>query len=131
MLQSSSFPPVVRLAITLVFVLVVIILSVTPGKSQVGDSVFVWLVTNTPAPLQKLMHVVIYAAIVWLCAWTLEATKSRSLRFFVAFVIAISLGTALEWYQTKVPGRFGTIFDALLNVLGAIIGLVVALLILL
>lgn len=131
MLQTLSFPPFIRWATTLTFVVIVVILSITPGKSQVGDSVFVWLVANTPAPLQKLMHFVIYAALVWLWAWTLEAIKSRNLRLLLAFVIAISLGSALEWYQTKVPGRFGTIVDALLNILGAIVGLVVAFLILL
>jgi len=131
MLQSLSFSLLVRLAITLGFVLVVIILSVTPGKGQVGDSAFVWLVANTPTPLQKIMHVVIYAALVVLWAWTLEAIASRNLRLFLAFVMAVSIGSALEWYQTQVPGRFGTLVDALLNVVGAIVGLVVALLILL
>jgi len=131
MIQTLSFPPVVRWAITLTFVMIVVILSITPGKSQVGDSVFVWLVANTPTPLQKLMHFVIYAALVWLWAWTLEAIKSRNLRLVLAFVLAISLGSALEWYQTRIPGRFGTIVDALLNILGAIVGLVVAFLILL
>ena len=131
MLQTLSFPPSIKWATTLTFVVIVVILSITPGKSQVGDSIFVWLVANTPTPLQKLMHFVIYAALVWLWAWTLEAIKSRNLRLLLAFVIAISLGSALEWYQTKVPGRFGTIVDALLNILGAIVGLVVAFLILL
>jgi len=131
MIQTLSFPPVVRWAITLTFVMIVVILSITPGKSQVGDSAFVWLVANTPTPLQKLMHFVIYAALVWLWAWTLEAIKSRNLRLVLAFVLAISLGSALEWYQTRIPGRFGTIVDALLNILGAIVGLVVAFLILL
>jgi len=131
MLQTLSFPPSIKWATTLTFVVIVVILSITPGKSHVGDSFFVWLVANTPTPLQKLMHFVIYAALVWLWAWTLEAIESRNLRLLLAFVIAISLGSALEWYQTKVPGRFGTIVDALLNILGAIVGLVVAFLILL
>ena len=130
MLQIISIPTVYRWLITILFVGFVIILSITPGKGQIGDSFFVWLVANTPTPLQKLMHIVIYAALVGLWAWTLEAIESRVLRLLLAFLIAVSLGSVLEWYQTKVPGRFGTIVDALLNVLGAIAGLLAALVIL-
>jgi VanZ family protein len=32
----------------------------------------------------------------------------------------------LEWHQTRVPGRFGTVADVLLNLIGAIIGLIAA-----
>jgi len=130
MFQTLSISPVLRWVITLTFVVIVVVLSVTPGKSQTGDSIFVWLVANTPAPVQKLMHFVIYAALVGLWAWTLEAIESRFIRFLLAFLIAISLGSALEWYQTRVPGRFGTLVDALLNALGAIAGLLAALVIL-
>jgi VanZ family protein len=130
MMQTISFPPVLRWLITLAFVAVVVVLSITPGKDQAGDSVFVWLVVNTPTPLQKLMHFVIYAALVVLWAWTLEAIESRVLRFLLAFLLAVGLGSMLEWYQTKIPGRFGTIVDALLNVLGAIGGFLFALAIL-
>jgi VanZ family protein len=130
MMQTISSPPVLRWLITLAFVAVVVVLSITPGKDQAGDSVFVWLVVNTPTPLQKFMHFVIYAALVVLWAWTLEAIESRVLRFLLAFLLAVGLGSMLEWYQTKIPGRFGTIVDALLNVLGAIGGLLFALAIL-
>jgi len=116
--------------ITILFVGIVVILSITPGKSQPGDSMFVWLVVHTPTPVQKLMHLVIYAALVVLWAWTLEAIESRAVRLLLAFLIAISLGSVLEWYQTKIPGRFGTIVDALLNAFGAVAGLLAALVLL-
>ena len=130
MFQTLSISPVLRWVITLTFVVIVVVLSVTPGKSQTGDSIFVWLVASTPTPVQKLMHFVIYAALVGLWAWTLEAIESRPLRFLLAFLLAVSLGSVLEWYQTKIPGRFGNLVDALLNALGAIAGLLAALVIL-
>jgi len=116
--------------ITILFVGIVVILSITPGKSQPGDSMFVWLVVHTPTPVQKFMHLVIYAALVVLWAWTLDAIESRAVRLLLAFLIAISLGSVLEWYQTKIPGRFGTIVDALLNAFGAVAGLLAALVLL-
>ena len=130
MLQVLSTPTIYRWMITILFVGIVVILSITPGKSQPGDSMFVWLVVHTPTPVQKLMHLVIYAALVVLWAWTLEAIESRAVRLLLAFLIAIGLGSMLEWYQTKIPGRFGTIVDALLNAFGAVAGLLAALVLL-
>jgi VanZ family protein len=61
-----------------------------------------------------------------LLAWTLEDVQSRSHRFLVAFFIALAFGAAMEWLQTKVPGRIGNFFDIVLNAAGAAIGLLVA-----
>lgn len=119
-----------RCLITLAFMALVIVLSVIPGKSQTGDSVFIWLITNTPTPVQKLMHIAVYAALVFLWAWTLEHIESQVIRLVTAFALTVSLGVALEWYQTTVPGRFGTLIDVLLNVLGAVAGAIAAILLL-
>jgi len=127
MLQSLAIPTVYRWLITLAFVAVIVVLSVTPGKSQAGDSMFVWLVVHTPTPVQKAMHIACYAAIAALWVWTLEAVESNALRLSLALALAIGLGGVLEWYQTMVPGRFGTVVDVVLNAVGAAAGLVLAL----
>ncbi len=129
MLQFLSLAAIYRWLITLVFVGIVVVLSVTPGRYQAGDSVFVWLVANTPTPLQKIMHVAVYMALALLLMWALETVESRTSRIAWTLVLTFSLGAVLEWYQTMVPGRFGTIVDVLLNAVGAIVGLVAALLI--
>jgi len=128
--QFLSLPALYRWMLTILFVGLVVILSVTPGRAQPGDSIFVWLVVNTPTPLQKFMHVAIYAALALLVMWSLEAVESRTARIALTFVLTVSLGAVLEWYQTLVPGRFGTIIDALLNAIGAVAGLLIGLLIL-
>ena len=128
--QFLSLPALYRWLLTILFVGLVVILSVTPGRAQPGDSIFVWLVVNTPTPLQKLMHIAIYAALALLLMWSLEAVESRTARIALTFVLTVSLGAVLEWYQTLVPGRFGTIIDALLNAIGAVAGLLIGLLIL-
>lgn len=106
------------------------VLSVTPGRFQPGDSYFVWLVTNTPMPLQKFMHIAVYAVLALLFMWSLESIDSQITRIALTLVLSLSLGIALEWFQTMVPGRFGTIVDVILNIAGTIIGLLFALLIL-
>jgi glycopeptide antibiotics resistance protein len=119
-----------RWFITLAFVALIIILSVTPGRSETGDSIFVWLVASAPTLLQKIMHIACYAVLTFLFAWTLEQFGSMLFRLGIAFILAFGLGTALEWYQTMIPGRFGTLNDVLLNGLGALAGLAVAALLL-
>jgi len=126
MVQFLAIPPSYRWLITLAFVAIVIVLSVTPGKSQSDDSIFVWLIAHTPTAVQKLMHLVCYAVIAALWVWTLETLESRLLRLCLALMLTISLGGILEWYQTKVPGRFGTIVDVILNASGAVLGLIAA-----
>ncbi len=123
-------PASIRWAVTLVFALLVVALSISPGVERSGDNVFVWIVVNTPGPLQKFMHVAAYAALAMLWMWTLESVDSRIVRIAVTIIATIGFGTVLEWLQIRVPGRFGTIFDVALNALGALVGLALALLLL-
>ena len=120
----------IRWLITIAFATLVVILSVTPGRGQTDDSIFVWLVVNTPTLMQKLMHVAVYASLAFLLAWSLESIGPRPVRLAIALVLAIGLGAGLEWYQTSVPGRFGTLLDVLLNAGGAVLGLLVAVIVL-
>ncbi|WP_405240429.1 VanZ family protein [Lentisalinibacter orientalis] len=115
-----------RAALTLLLTLLLLVLSLIPGRAEPGDSVFVWAVAMTPTALQKLMHLLLYALLAFLWAWTLEALESVRVRFAVAAVLAASFGAAMELAQTYVPGRFGTLADVLLNGAGALLGLLLA-----
>ena len=44
----------------------------------------------------------------------------------IALIIAVAFGAVMEWCQTKVPGRYGTVYDVVLNTAGAVLGLLVA-----
>ncbi len=125
-----SVPAAGRWAITLAFAALVVALSVSPGVDRPGDTVFVWLAVHTPTTVQKLLHVGVYATMALLWTWTLEAVVSRPLRLALAFLATVGLGAMLEWQQTRVPGRFGTIGDVLLNMAGAALGLLAALIVL-
>ena len=130
MLKILSIAPAYRLVITLVFVGVVIALSIAPGIERPGDSIFSWLVINTAKPIQKAMHVAVYALLAVLWMWTLASVESRVARIAVTLLVTVGLGAMLEWHQTRVPGRFGTVADVILNVIGAIAGLLIALILL-
>lgn len=120
-------PIAARILITLLFMALVVAVSVVPGRPVPGDSAFVWLVAETPTMLQKSMHVVVYAVMTLLWGWTLQSIRSRPLRLVVAAGVAVGFGALMEWLQTMVPGRFGTLIDVVLNALGVIAGLLLAL----
>ena len=117
--MTIRIPFYVRWPVTLLFIVVVTELSLEPDATQTGDSYFSWLVVNTAPPVQKMLHVIIYGCLALLWLWTLENVSSQRLRTAAAFALPFGLGIALEWAQVSVPGRFGTLFDVLLNGIGA------------
>ena len=129
-MQLSSVPLYGRLLLTLLTVAVVVVISTIPGTGSPGDSTFSWLLASTPRQVQKLLHVVFYAMLTFLCIWTLEGIRSTAWRFALALIMIVGLGIALEWSQTRIPGRFGSAMDVVLNTGGAIVGLIAALLLL-
>lgn len=122
-----SVPLAYRWALTLAFVALIVGLSVTPGVAQPDDNLFSWLYANTAPLAQKILHVVIYAALAVLWMWTLAGVGSTPARIALSIGLAMGLGIALEWVQTTVPGRYGSIIDILLNSLGVALGIVAAL----
>lgn len=123
-MTTASFAT--RASVTACFMVLLLAASIIPGRAQPGDSIFVWLVAKTPTLLQKALHLCLYCVLTLLWAWTLDAIQSKLHRFAVAVCIAICFGAAMEWFQTRVPGRFGTLYDVGLNAIGALLGLVAA-----
>ncbi len=115
---------------TALLVAALVAVSVVPARSQPGDTVFEWLVWVAPMPLQKVMHVLLYGLLAFLLAWALENVESRWTRYALALALSVSLGAVLEGLQTRIPGRFGTLGDVLLNGGGALLGLALALVLL-
>ena len=122
--------PGYRWALTLAVVALIIGLSVTPGVERPDDNLFSWLYAGTPPTLQKFLHVIIYAVLAFLWMWTLSGIGSTWTRSMTALALTLGLGVALEWYQTRVPGRFGTLVDIVLDAIGTVIGIIIAILLL-
>jgi len=122
----TAVPLTARIIMTLCFMALLMVASIIPGRAEPGDSVFIWLVAKTPTLLQKALHVCLYAMLTVLWVWTLDAIQSKWQRLVIAVTVAVCFGAAMEWYQTRVPGRFGTIFDVALNAAGAFLGLCAA-----
>ena len=122
----TSFSLTTRIVLTLCFMALLMLVSLIPGHPKHGDSAFIWLVANTPTLLQKILHVCLYGVLTLLLVWALYGIQSKTYRFLIAMIIAVVFGAVMEWCQTKVPGRFGTVYDVALNAAGAAIGLLAA-----
>ena len=109
----SSISLAIRIILTLCFMTLLALGSLAPGRPE-------------PAALQKLLHVGFYAVLVLLLAWTLDSIESGYYRLLVSWTIAVAFGAAMEWYQTRVPGRFGSLLDVALNAAGAAVGVLAA-----
>lgn len=116
-----------RLTILVGFVAVLAALSLVPGHPRPGDSAFVWAVAKIPSTLQNGAHVVAYALLTVLWAWTLTVKRARAAWIFMASaVLSMVVGAVLELCQLGVPGRYGSVSDVLLNAFGALIGVPMA-----
>ena len=130
MTDLASVTPLYRWLVTLAFAIVIAILSLTPGKSRTRETFLIRLVALTPTLLQKFLHVAMYAVLSALCFWTFEQSSSRTTATGLSFIVTMSLGSVLEWCQTRIPGRYGTKGDVALNGIGIMAGLLAALLLL-
>ena len=121
--MAFKVPASLRWLLTVVLIAAIVALSVTPGQAREDDSAFSWLIAITPTLLQKALHVVCYALLAGLWYWTLEGAGGRGRRAAIVLLACVGLGAALEWAQTGIPGRFGSLTDILLNAAGSLAGL--------
>ena len=119
-----------QVIITLVFMALLLLLSALPSRARPGDSGFVRLVAVIPPPVQKTLHVCLYAVLAFLWAWTLGEVDGATIKFLVPILVAVGFGAAMEGLQTLIPGRVGSWHDVLLNGVGAGAGLLAAILLL-
>lgn len=122
----TGFSLTTRITLTLCFMALLTLVSLIPGHPKPGDSAFIWLAAVTPTLIQKVLHFCLYGVLALLLVWTLDNIQPRTYRFLIALFIAVSFGAVMEWCQTKVPGRFGTVYDVALNAAGAALGLLAA-----
>ena len=122
----TSFPVAMRIVLVIGFMVLLTFASLVPGRSEPGATLFIRLVAKTPTLLQKVLHVCLYGVLVLLLVWTLDSLQSRALQFLIPLFVVLAFGSIMEWCQTKVPGRFGTLSDVVLNAVGAALGLLAA-----
>ena len=77
-----------------------------------------------PPTIQNLLHIPLFALLAWLWCRALTGADRR-LAVVLALAGAISFAWSLsdEFHQLYVPGRYASLTDVTLNLLGVLIGL--------
>jgi hypothetical protein len=99
-------------------------LSSLPGTPLPDDpalyALFYWI---SPS-LQNTLHVPAYVALGWAWHWALGAwLRAPAARAIGACAIASAYGVFDEWHQSFVPGRYASLTDVLLDIVGAMLGI--------
>lgn len=116
-----------RMSLTLALMVGMLVLSVMPARTTRGDPALVSLIAAVPSLIQKLLHLVLYGVLAGLWTWTLHPLDmTPRLAGTCVLALTIGFGATMEWFQSRIPGRFGTWTDVGLNAIGAIMGLALA-----
>ena len=104
--------------LTYTWSLVILIGSITPGN-YIPKTDFTFFDPNS------LAHFLFYAILVFLTLkWKKVNSNQRSLAVYT-FCFTVIYGILIELIQGNfIPGRFGDIYDVIMNTIGSIIGLV-------
>lgn len=107
--------------------LLLLLVSVLPSDPHAKEgSIWAWDRRITPQA-QNTLHVPAYAALAGLGVWAWWRPGRRAAgRAAITFLAASAYGALLECAQAIIPGRYGSVSDALLNVIGAALGTVLA-----
>lgn len=85
-----------------------------------------WDTAISPS-LQNFLHIPAYAVLAILASLAMRPSFKTSLASMVWVSLGCCVfGLVLEFAQTVVPGRTGSLMDALLNAAGAVIGCLIA-----
>jgi glycopeptide antibiotics resistance protein len=99
-------------------------LSSIPGEVDPNAPLLSSIVAWTPPALQNLLHIPVFGILAWLWHRTLRAWIHTPRRL-IAWTLALSAGYGVldELHQLQVPGRFASLTDMVLNILGTGIAL--------
>ena len=96
----------------------------TDAPSSLLQQAILWV----PATWQNLLHIPLYGGLALSWAWSLETTSlKRQLIVPLALGLTVGWGILDELHQATVPGRYGSLTDMGLNILGAMLAMLLML----
>ena len=115
-----------RILLPLGYMAALFLLSSIPGDASTDTlvgKVFQWV---TPG-WQNLLHIPLYAGLTacWLWA-TAGYPLAQRYRLGIALVLTLLWAVVDEAHQMQIPGRYGSLTDLALNLLGAMLAITVA-----
>ncbi len=87
----------------------------TEAPQSLGEKLLRWA---TPE-LQNLLHIPLFGGLAAAWYWALRPLfRHRNRTLFLCFLIPAGYAFFDEWYQLQVPGRYGSLTDAALDLTG-------------
>jgi len=97
-------------------------LSSIPGNIDPEEAGLYGIISWTPPALQNLLHIPLFGILAWLWYRTLGCWfSSRGVLLSLSFLFATGYGVVDEYHQLQVPGRYASLTDIALNVLGVLL----------
>jgi VanZ family protein len=112
-----------HVALPVLIMIVLYGLSSLPGLPLPDDPAHYALIRWVPPAAQNALHVPAYATLSLAWSWALRAwLRAPAATLAAGGAIASAYGVLDEWHQSFVPGRYASLVDVLLDVLGAALG---------
>lgn len=104
----------------LCYMAALLLLSSVPGDDTAGQASSRMLSSIAPH-WQNLLHIPLYGGLTLSWAWALTAYPLRlNHRLATAFSLTVVWAVVDERYQVSVPGRYGSLTDMGLNIIGGL-----------
>jgi len=111
-----------HLALTVSYMAGIYWLSSIPGTVDPEEAAIYGIIAWTPPAVQNLLHVPLFGSLAWLWYRTLSCWfESRMVLLSWSFLLAAGYGAIDEYHQLQVPGRYASLTDMALNILGAVL----------
>ena len=119
---NSRFILIFCLALTVSYMAGIYWLSSIPGTIDPENAAIYGIIAWTPPALQNLLHIPLFGILAWLWFRTLRCCfESRRVLLGWSFLLAAGYGAIDEYHQLQVPGRYASLTDMALNILGALL----------
>ena len=114
-----------RLIVPVLYMLCIYLLSSIPGE-LVDKSTTGFVLSIVPSSLQNLLHVPLYAGLSWSYIWASHRVKfNKSNKYAITFMACTLFAASDEIHQMNVIGRYGSLSDFVLDIIGISIGLLI------
>ncbi len=106
-----------RFTLPIAYMLCVLLLSSIPGDTS--ESIPTFVLSLIPSSIQNLLHIPLFAGLGLSWIWALNPTQLTTHQKSAALLlICISFAILDELHQLSIPGRYGSVSDLILDIIG-------------
>jgi len=111
-----------RLIAPILYGTCIYLLSSIPGNLS-SNSNPSFLLSLVPSSLQNLLHIPLFAGLTSCLLWALAPIKRQKQTYLIVLAVSLVFAVSDEVHQMYVPGRFGSMSDAILDSIGIVLSI--------